>query len=145
MPEPVEKMRGLEWLCAIEPGALDKFLRPGQAAGPQGLGDDLERGHPEPAMLGAEPFGESRNAPRGSSGTRHRAAHRPVHLQEGVGAGGVDVVMFEERRRRQHDVGHRRGLGHELLVHADEQVVAREALMHQPRFRATRPSGWCSG
>ena len=47
-----------------------------------------------------------------------------------VAAALVDVVVLEEHGRRQHDVGHLRRLGHELLVHADEQVLAREAGLH---------------
>ena len=49
------------------------------------------------------------------------------HLEDGVAARGVEVVVLEERRGRQHDVGEGRRLGQELLVHADEQVLAREA------------------
>ena len=46
-----------------------------------------------------------------------------------MAAAAIDVVVLEEHRRRQHDVGHLRRLGHELLVHADEQVVARKAAL----------------
>ena len=46
-----------------------------------------------------------------------------------VAAALVDVVVLEEHGRRQHDVGHLRRLGHELLVHADEQILAREAAL----------------
>ena len=35
--------------------------------------------------------------------------------------------MLGEHRRRQHDVGELGGVGHELLVDADEQIVAQEA------------------
>jgi hypothetical protein len=41
-----------------------------------------------------------------------------------VAAALVEVVVLEEHGGGQHDVGHPRGLGHELLVHGDEQVVA---------------------
>ena len=47
-----------------------------------------------------------------------------------MGGGLVDVGMLEEHGGRQDDVGHPRRVGHELLVHADEQVVAREAAVH---------------
>ena len=49
-----------------------------------------------------------------------------------VAAALVDVVMLEEHGGRQHDVGELGRVGHELLVHAGEQVVAQEALLHQP-------------
>ena len=54
-----------------------------------------------------------------------------------MAAGGVDVVVLEKRRRRQHDIGHRRRLGHELLVDADEQIVARETPVHERRSGET--------
>ena len=96
-------------------------------------------------MPRAEPLGERADARRGSSGTRHRAAITVRRdLQIGVAAGGVDVVMLEERRRRQHDVGHRRGLGHELLVDADEEIVARKAARAPRATPAPPPSDWCS-
>ncbi len=56
------------------------------------------------------------------------------HLQIGVPAGLIDIVVFEERRRGQHDVGHPRGVGQELLVHANEQILAPEAVAHFAEF-----------
>ena len=52
-----------------------------------------------------------------------------------VAAAAIDVVMLEEHGGRQHDVGELGRVGHELLVHAGEQVVAQEALLHQPLLR----------
>ena len=47
-----------------------------------------------------------------------------------MAAGDVEIVVLEERRRGQHDVGHLRRFGEELLMDADEEIVAREALAH---------------
>ena len=58
-------------------------------------------------------------------------------LDPGVAGGLVDVVVLEEHGRRQDDVGHPRGLGQELLVHADEQVVPGEARVHLASSGAT--------
>ena len=55
-----------------------------------------------------------------------------------MAAAHIDVVMLQEGRRRQHDVGVARGVGHELLVHGEEQVVALEALAYLDRFRRDR-------
>ena len=49
-----------------------------------------------------------------------------------VAAAAIDVVMLQEHRGRQHDVGELCRIGHELLVHAGEEVVAQQALLHQP-------------
>ena len=54
-----------------------------------------------------------------TTGQRHRHVDRPVRLGE--------VVAFEEGRRRQHDVGVQRGVGHHLLEHDREQILAFEA------------------
>lgn len=42
--------------------------------------------------------------------------------------------MFEEHGGRQHDIGHIGRLGHELLMHGDEKIVAQETLLYQPLF-----------
>jgi hypothetical protein len=39
----------------------------------------------------------------------------------------IIVVVLEEHRRRQHDVGHLGRLGHELLVDHGEEALARKA------------------
>ena len=52
-----------------------------------------------------------------------------------VAAAAIDVVMLEEHRRGQHDIGELGRVGHELLVHAGEEVVAQKALDHQPLLR----------
>ena len=48
-----------------------------------------------------------------------------------VAAAPIEVVVLHEHGRRKHDVGHERGFGHELLVHADEQVLPGEAPFDQ--------------
>jgi hypothetical protein len=57
-------------------------------------------------------------------------------LKRRVAARGVKIVVLEKRRGGQHDIGERRGLGHELLVHAREQVFAGQAGMYFVQFRA---------
>ena len=42
----------------------------------------------------------------------------------------IDVVMLEEGRGRQHEVREARRVGHELLVHAGEEIVAQETRAH---------------
>ena len=44
--------------------------------------------------------------------------------------GPDDVEVLELRRRREDDVRVRGGVGHELLAHDREQVVAAQALEH---------------
>ena len=55
-----------------------------------------------------------------------------------MAAAGIDVGMIQEHGRRQDDVSHGRGLGHELLMHDGEQVLAGETLLHQCLMRRHR-------
>ena len=48
-------------------------------------------------------------------------------LEMHLAARGIEVVVLEEHGGRQHDVGQLRRVGHELLVDADEQVVAQRS------------------
>ena len=50
----------------------------------------------------------------------------------------IEIVVLHEHGRRQHDVGHLGRLGHELLVHRDEQILPRETLPHQCLLRRHR-------
>ena len=45
-----------------------------------------------------------------------------------VAAAPIDVVVLHEHGRRQDDVGHQGRFRHELLMDADEQVLAGKAL-----------------
>ena len=56
-------------------------------------------------------------------------------LDVAVSAGLIDVVVLHEHRRRQHDVGEQRRLGHELLVYADKKIVAEKAPTHAVAVR----------
>lgn len=52
----------------------------------------------------------------------------------------VDVIVFQEHRCGQHDVGVAGGF-EELLVHHREQVFAREALLHPRLVRRQLETG----
>ena len=43
----------------------------------------------------------------------------------------INVVMFHEHGRRQHEVGNLGRLSHELLVDTNEQILARESLFDE--------------
>ena len=55
-----------------------------------------------------------------------RQVERDVVLAVGV----VDIEVLRLHRRRQHDVGEVHRVGHALLEHDGEQVLAREARVH---------------
>ena len=131
----VEKMRGLERRAAIEPAIGRKFGDAGQPARAQGAVDQFERRHPEARMTCAEATGKRADHIVVRAAFAIGRQDRAAQLQIGVSAGGVEIVVFEKRRGRQNDVRHRRGFGQELLVDADEQIVAGKTPAHEPRFR----------
>ena len=47
-------------------------------------------------------------------------------LQVLMASGGVNVVVFQKHGGGQDDVGIARGVGHELFVHAGEEIVTRK-------------------
>ncbi len=128
-------MVGSEGRAAIERASFRKTLDVGQAAQAQCPVDQLDRAHRETGMARPEPLGEPANhlvvRPALGIGRQHRAAD----LEIGMSARGINVVMLEKGRRRQDDVGHCRGLGHELLVYADKEVGALETAAHETGYR----------
>ena len=130
----VEEMVGREGRAAIEPAICRKFLDTGQPARAQGVVDQFQRGHREARVARAEAMGERAYdvVVRAAFGMGRQ--DRTAQLQIGMAARRVEIVVFEKGRRRQHDVGHRRSLGHKLLVDADEQILAREALTNETRI-----------
>ncbi len=70
----------------------------------------------------------------------HYGAH---HLQADGAVAAGEVVVLEERGRGQHDVGVERGVGHHLVEHDGEEVLALEPLAARASDRASSPPG-CS-
>ena len=145
MGEAVEIMRLLERRPAVEPAPRLEFGQRPAPGDAQRLVDDLARAHLEAAMFGAERAWRARRSPRGWSGSPPAARSSWRELQVLMRARGIDVVVLEEHRRGQHDVGVARGVGQELLVHAGEQILARKARAALFPDRARPPSDWCSG
>ena len=85
----------------------------------------------KPRMLGAEALGERADHLVIGAAFARRLDQLRAEQNVLVAAGLVDVVMLEEHGRRQHDVGHLGRLGHELLMDADEQVLAGKAALDQ--------------
>ena len=89
----------------------------------------------KPRVVGAEPSREFANHEMVGPRLGHRLDQPRPRRDVLVAAALVYVVVFDEGGGGQHDVGVGRRVGHELLVDAQEQVVAREAAVHQRRFR----------
>ena len=92
----------------------------------------ISRGrHGEAAVLGADALGERADDLVVGAALARRLDELRPEQDVLVAAALVEVVVLHEHGRRQHDVGHQGRLGHELLVHADEQVLAGKAPLHQ--------------
>ncbi len=99
----------------------------------------ISRGtHGEGGMSCADALGERRDhfVIRAAAGRRVDRLGRKLEML--VTPRSVEVVVLEEHGRRQNDVGVARGVGHELLVHADEQVFAGETAPHLFLMRGDR-------
>ena len=81
-------------------------------------------------MFCAEPPGQRANHLVVGAAIRRRLDRLRRELQILVRARGIEVVVLQEHRRRQNDVGVARGVGHELLVHDDKQILAAKSAAH---------------
>ena len=138
-------MRLPERRLAVDPAVGFEFGQRAALGHPQHLVDQFARAHVKAAMRGAETLGQAGDhLVIGAAFARRLDQLRPED-EILVAAAAIDVVVLEEGRRRQHDVGHLRRLGHELFVHADEQIVAGKALLDLVLIGRNRTPDWCSG
>ena len=98
--------------------------------------DDLPRGHVEAGVLCAESVGQRADDLVIGAALARRVDEFRADLDEGMAARLIEVVVFQEHGCRENDVRPTRGLGHELLVRADEQIVAGETTAHAIAVRA---------
>ena len=47
-------------------------------------------------------------------------------------AGGIQIIVFQKHRSRQHNISKQRRLGHELFMHDGKQVLTAQAFEHAP-------------
>src|SRR3546814_7004476 len=95
-------MHLLEGLRAVVPMRLVDRLGVRQAGSLEGGVDDLPGGHLEARMRRAEPPGEAAKDLVVAAAVRQRLDHRLGHLQVGVAAGDIDVVVIQEGRSEEH-------------------------------------------
>ena len=81
-------------------------------------------------MFGADASGECGDHLVIGAAAFGRVDHFGGELQVLMSPGGVDVVVLQKHCGRQDDVGVARGVGHELLVDAGEQIFARKTAAH---------------
>ncbi len=52
-----------------------------------------------------------------------------------LAAAAINIVMLKKSRCRQKHIRHPGGVGHELLVNRNKEILTRKSLTHQPLFR----------
>ena len=120
MGEAVEEVRLLEGRLAVDPTRRLQFGERPAARGPERFIDDLARRHREAAVFCPQAPGQRANHLVVGAAILRRLDRLRRELQMLVRARGIEVVVLQEHRRRQNDVGVARGVGHELLMHDDK-------------------------
>ena len=125
--EAVDVVRGGEVRLHVEPVRRLGLGERAPARRLQRRVDELARAHVEAAMRDAEPGGKAVDHVVIGAALARRVDQLQPQPDVLVAAAGVEIVVLQKHRRRQDDVGGARRLGHELLVHGDEQVLALKA------------------
>jgi hypothetical protein len=128
--EAVEIMRLFERRLTIDPALALQLFEIAPAGLPQRPVDDLARRQVESFMRHTEPLRQSADHLVIAAAFAGRIDELRPEQDVLAAAGLIDVVVLHEHGRGQDDVRHRGGLGHELLVRAHEQVIARETALH---------------
>jgi len=132
----IEKMHLLERVGHVLPAAVEVGLRVPRAGALQCLIHDLPRAHLKAAMRCAKAALELADDEMVFTRFARCIDELSRDLKRGVPGGCVKIIELQKARSRQHDVGKRGRLGDELFVHAEEQIFAREALVHLVKIRA---------
>ncbi len=105
MRKGVDEMRFGKGLCPVDPADILDRGETAEAAAPERIIDHLAFGHIESGMRRAEALGQ-----RASDGTRSMGFARRLDQLRAKGqvcmaVRGVEIVVLDEHRRRQHDIG----------------------------------------
>ena len=128
--EALQEMRPLEGRHHVDPVLGIERFEAGALGVDQRPVDQFARAHVEARMLRAHARREIADDLMVAAAFARRLDQLAAEQHMRVAAALVDVVMLEEHGGGQHDVGEFRRLGHELLVDAGEQVLARQPLLH---------------
>ena len=141
----VEIMRGAEIRLDIAPQIRFERFDIAVAALLQRRIDQFARRHLEAGMHGIEAAAEALQHLMVGTALAGRIDQLGADRNMLVAAAVIEIVMLHEHGGRKHDVGHGGRLGHELLMHRHEQVLAGKALVAPAPVPAPPSPGWCSG
>ena len=136
--EALEIMRGGEIRLAVDPAVFFQFGERAPAGFAQAHVDQLARGHGEAGMARAEALAQRANHLVIGAALTGRLDELRPEQNVLAAAGGIKIVVLDEHGGRQDDVRDLGGVGHELLVHADEQILAGETALDHVLVRRDR-------
>src|SRR5262245_61071855 len=125
----VKVMRLAEGRLAIEPTIGGEFGKRSTLGYPQHLVDQVARAHLESTVVGTKAFGECANHLMIVAAFARRLDQFGSENEILVSASAINIVVLEEGRRRERHICHLAWLRHELLMNADEQILASKALL----------------
>src|SRR5215510_12063378 len=125
----VKIMRLTEGRLAIEPAGGAEVRKCAALGNPQHLIDQLPRAHLESTVLRTKAFGERANHFMIVAAFPGRLDQFRPKNEILVPASAINIVVLEEGRCRKHHVCHLSCLRHELLMNADEEILASKALL----------------
>ena len=111
-----------------------------RVAGTQRLRDEVVDGVTETGFSESHALGELREEPDVGASLAQGLDRLFGKLHVVMAVGALNILMFEERRCGQENVGVVGGVGEELLVDDGEQIGAREAA--QDRALVGGDGGW---
>src|SRR5512132_3756645 len=125
----VKIMRLAEWRLAIKPAIGGELGERSTFGYPQHLIDQVARAHLESMVVGPKAFGERANHFVIVAAFTRRLDQFGPENEILVPASAINIVVLEEGRRRKYHICHLSRLGHELLMNADEQILAGKAFL----------------
>src|SRR5215510_1666925 len=125
----VKIMRLAERRLAIEPAIGGELGKRSTLGYPQHLIDQVARTHRESTVVSAKAFGEGANHFVIVAAFTRRLDQFGPENEILVPASAINIVVLEEGRRRKNHICHQSRLRHELLMTADEQILAGKAFL----------------
>src|SRR5208337_5278741 len=125
--EPTEEMRLFERRLQVEPALRLQRRQIAVTGRAQRPIDDFARRHGKGRVFGADALRDRGDHLVVRAASSRRLDRLRSELEVLMASGRVNVVVLEKHRRRKNNVGIAGGVGHELLMNANEQVVARKA------------------
>ena len=130
MAEAIQEMRGCKIRLHIAPSGRFKIVDAQSAGIFQRPVNQFTLTHLETGMLGAYSAGQFTDDLMIAAALTRRIDQLRSQLDELMSTALINVVMFQEHGGWQHNIRQFIRFGHELFMHADEQIIAGKTLLY---------------